>query len=82
MQHRQETLNRKRDQCYAANHHNVTDDPWLTVRQVATELHVAEKTVRRWIASSHLQASIVTKRSGYRIRRSELARVLNERIDR
>ena len=55
------------------------DDPWLTVRQVARELTVTEKTVRRWITSRRLKASKVTDRSGWRIRRSELDRVLRER---
>jgi excisionase family DNA binding protein len=53
------------------------NDPWLTVRQVATELQVARKTIRRWIATDRLNASKVTDRSGWRIRRSDLERALN-----
>ena len=56
---------------------NVTDDPLLTVRQVATELQVSEETVRRWIASKRLPAVKVTRRSGWRIRRSDLDKLLS-----
>ena len=55
------------------------DDPWLTVRQVARELTVTEKTVRRWIATGRVKAAKITDRSGWRIRRSEIERLLHPR---
>lgn len=55
------------------------EDRWLTVRQVATTLQVAEKTVRRWIATGQLAATKITDRSGWRIRERDLAHLLHER---
>jgi len=54
----------------------LADDSWLTVRQVAREQQVQERTVRRWIASGRLPASQITRRAGWRIRRSDLERIL------
>jgi len=47
-------------------------DILLTVREVAQEMKVAEKTVRRWINTGWLPASKVSNQSGWRIRRSDL----------
>jgi excisionase family DNA binding protein len=51
-------------------------DEWLTVREVAQELRVKERTVRRWITAGRLPAAQVTPRSSLRIRRSDLERLL------
>jgi excisionase family DNA binding protein len=52
-------------------------DPLLTVRQVAQQLLVSEVTVRRWIRNGTIRgASRVTARSGWRVRQSEVDRLL------
>ena len=53
------------------------DDPLLTVRQVARMLQLSDKTIRRWITSGRIRrASRITLRSGWRIPRSEIERLL------
>jgi excisionase family DNA binding protein len=48
-------------------------EPMLTVKQVAAELNVDEKTVRRWIQSGELIAlNIGRLRPEYRVSRSNL----------
>jgi excisionase family DNA binding protein len=52
-----------------------TDDPWLTVAEVAAELRVNPATVRLWVSRGKLKA----KRAGQRkllVQRSELSRML------
>jgi excisionase family DNA binding protein len=54
-------------------------DPLLTVREIARMLQVSEMTIRRWIKSGRIrQASRITIRSGWRIRQSEVDRLLRE----
>lgn len=50
-------------------------DMWMTTADVAKELRVHPSTVRYWIASGALSAMRVGERQ-WRIRRSDLARVL------
>ena len=51
----------------------------LTVAQVAEEMKVTPETVRRWITSGQLPGNAVTRRSGYRVRRSDLEQLINLR---
>lgn len=57
-------------------------EEWLTVAEVVAELKLHEETVRRWIREGRLPAtSLGTSRSGYRVRRSDLDRLLSEGVD-
>ena len=53
-------------------------DPLLTVREMAQRFQVAEKTIRRWIARGTLRAVKTT--AGWRVRQSEVERLLRESI--
>jgi len=48
----------------------------LTVGQVAKRLQVHEETVRRWLRAGVLQGHLLTRRAGYRIRESEVDRLV------
>jgi len=52
---------------------------WLTVADIVDALHVHEATVRRWIKSGDLEATELGNRAGYRIRREDFDRFLDER---
>lgn len=53
---------------------------FLTVQEVAAQLRVTQKTVRRWIASGELHAfSLGSRRGGYRIDPEDLRRYLDAR---
>ena len=55
----------------------MAEDRWLTVQDVVDRLGAHEETVRRWIRSGKLKASLPGgNRLGYRIRESELARFM------
>jgi len=45
---------------------------WIDVQEVVHRLNVHEQTVRRWIKRGELPAIIFGRRSGYRIRESDL----------
>lgn len=48
-------------------------DEWLTVSDITEELKVHEETVRRWIRTGQLPATLLRNiRTGYRVRRSDL----------
>lgn len=48
-------------------------DEWLTVAEITDELKVHEETVRRWIRTGQLPATLLRNiRTGYRVRRSDL----------
>lgn len=53
----------------------MADEEYLTVAQVANELHVTTVTVRRWIANEELQAQKAGPRR-WVVRRSDLGRFL------
>lgn len=60
---------------------NRPGQPFLTVRQVATELQVDEKTVRRWIAEGVLPAvDLDSRRGGYRIRHADFTAFIAARL--
>jgi excisionase family DNA binding protein len=57
----------------------VVDDPLLTVEEVAQLFRVSEVTIRRWIEAKKIKHVVrVTKRSGYRIPKSEVERLIRE----
>ncbi len=53
-------------------------DTLLTVEEVATELRVHPDTVRIWLRQGRLKGSRLTRRAGWRIRRSDVAAFLEE----
>jgi len=56
----------------------MTDDELLTVDEVAERLKLHPETIRRWIRSRKLRAiRLGATRSGYRVRMSEVERLLN-----
>lgn len=57
----------------------MTDERLLTVNEVAERLRVDPETVRRMLRAGRLHGSIpVSKRSGWRVPESEIARVIDE----
>ncbi len=57
------------------------EEDWLSVEEVADKLKVTQETVRRWIRAKKLPVlNLGGPRAGYRIRRSDLERFLNERF--
>ncbi len=55
-------------------------DRWLTVAQVAEHLVVTEETVRKWIRAGELAVlDLGARRTGYRIRQSDLDAFIAER---
>ena len=57
------------------------EDEWLSVEEVAEKLKVTDETVRRWIRARKLPVlDLGGPRAGYRIRRTDLERFLNQRF--
>jgi excisionase family DNA binding protein len=55
------------------------DEQWLTVSEVAQVMRVKPKTVRRWINLGTIKrATMVNRRAGWLIPRSEVDRLLLE----
>jgi len=52
------------------------DDELLTVAEVAQRLKLSPETVRRWLRSGRLEGVIFSDAAGYRIRASEVARLV------
>jgi excisionase family DNA binding protein len=50
---------------------------FLTVDDVALELHVTADTVRRWLRNGDLVGVLVSRQTGYRIERAELERFID-----
>ena len=57
----------------------MTDERMLTVAEIVELLQVHEQTVRRWIKSGELRAIILGRKSGYRVRESDLRAFLEAR---
>jgi len=56
-------------------------EEWLTVQEIADHLRVDESTVRRWIKIGDLRAfNVGGRRGGYRIRRSDFDRFVEDRL--
>lgn len=61
---------------------DLSQDPLLTVAEVARYLRVDETTVRRWVASGALEAVFlprIGRNRKYRIRQSTLDALMNEK---
>lgn len=56
-------------------HSDASQDPWLTLAEIATELRVNPATVRLWVSRGQLNASRAGQRK-WLVRRSELDRML------
>jgi excisionase family DNA binding protein len=54
------------------------DDPLLTAKQVAERLQVTPVTVQRWLRSGRLSGIILSDKMGWRVRESEVRRLLGE----
>lgn len=52
-----------------------SEDPWLTLAEIADELRVNPSTVRLWVSQGQLRASRAGQRK-WLVRRSELDRML------
>lgn len=50
----------------------MADETFLTVADICDRLQVHEQTVRRWIKQEGLPALMFGRRSGYRVRESDL----------
>jgi len=56
-------------------------EPLLNVGDVAARLGVKSETVRRWLRSGELRGVQMTKRTGWRIRASDLEAFLDRRTN-
>ena len=60
----------------------MTDDQWLTPDQVAERLQFHPDTVRRLLREGKIQGYQISKRTGWRIRASEIDRyIMGEEIE-
>ena len=57
----------------------MAEDRWLHVKDIVDLLGVHEQTVRKWIKHEGLPAVMFGRRSGYRVRASDLAAFLEAR---
>lgn len=57
---------------------NEQQEELLTVEEFAARLSVHEQTVRRWLRDGQINGTMISRRAGYRIRASELDRVMRE----
>ena len=51
---------------------------WVNLQEAARLLGVHDQTVRRWLREGRLRGTLLSRRAGYRIRRSEIERALTE----
>lgn len=58
-----------------SNRSDLSDDPWLTLAEIAEELRVNPATVRLWVTRGQLKASRAGQRK-WVVRRSELDRMI------
>jgi excisionase family DNA binding protein len=52
----------------------MSDDPWLTVEQIAERLQMHPDTIRRFLREGRLRGYRLTRRAGWRVRASEVDR--------
>ncbi len=52
--------------------------PFVTVEEAAQMIGVHEQTIRRWLREEQMQGTMISRAAGYRIRREEVERVLEE----
>lgn len=50
----------------------------LTVAEVAQHLRLTQDTIRTWCRTGKLRATLLSRKGGYRIPRSELQRILRD----
>ena len=50
----------------------------LTVPEVAEIVGVHEQTVRRWLREGQIEGTLITRQTGYRVRREEVDRLMRE----
>jgi excisionase family DNA binding protein len=55
------------------------DERWYTVEEIVVMLKIHEQTVRRWIREGQLQAVMLGRKAGYRVRARDLEAFLAER---
>ena len=55
------------------------EERWLEVKDIVEKLNVHEQTVRRWIRQGDLQAVLLGRKGGYRVKASDLDAFLDER---
>ena len=60
----------------------MSDDPWLTVEQIAERVQLHPDTVRRFLREGRLRGHRVTRRAGWRVRASEVDRFIESNPDR
>ncbi|MHB8574361.1 MAG: helix-turn-helix domain-containing protein [Dehalococcoidia bacterium] len=54
----------------------MTDDPLLTVRQVAERLQVQPVSVQRWLRAGRMRGTLLSDRMGWRVPASEVEQML------
>lgn len=52
--------------------------PFVTVEEAAQMIGVHEQTIRRWLREEQMRGTMISRAAGYRIRREEVDRVLEE----
>jgi excisionase family DNA binding protein len=52
--------------------------PFMTVEEAAQMIGVHEQTIRRWLREEQMLGTMISRAAGYRIRREEVERVLEE----
>jgi excisionase family DNA binding protein len=55
-------------------------DQWLTVAQAADILQIHPETLREWLRSGRIPATLLSRRAGYRIRASDLEAFLSRGV--
>ena len=60
----------------------MVDEQWLEVKDIVEKLNIHEQTVRRWIRDGELPALMFSRRSGYRVRASDLTAFLEAQMDK
>jgi excisionase family DNA binding protein len=55
----------------------MVSERWLTVAQAAEILQIHPETLREWLRSGRIPATLLSRRAGYRIRASDLEAFLS-----
>jgi excisionase family DNA binding protein len=55
----------------------MVEERWLTVAQAAEVLQVHPETLREWLRTERIPATLLSRRAGYRIRASDLEAFLS-----
>jgi excisionase family DNA binding protein len=59
----------------------MTKTEWLTVEQIASELGVLPQTVRTWLTKGQLRGLLISRATGWRIKREDYEQFLNARMN-